>query len=151
MTTLKFEIEINSTPEKLWYYLWNQESYKKWTAIFCEGSYYKTEGFIEGNRIHFLTPNGDGMYSDFHEIIVNKKMVFLHKGDIKNFEELPINENNYAWSDAFESYEISPIQNGVKLLVKAETVDEYIGFMNKTFPLALQELKILAENNLIKF
>ena len=70
MTTLEFKIEINAPKEKVWGVLWNEETYKQWTSIFCEGSYAESD-WKEGSKIHFLSPNGDGMNSISRKLIMN--------------------------------------------------------------------------------
>lgn len=145
MQNLKFNITIHAPKEKVWEYLWELENYKKWTAIFCDGSYYKTDTFSEGSKIHLLTPNGDGMYSILDKIVVNELLVFKHLGELKNFEELPIDEKTLGWTNALESYQLKSKGNETELSVEVETVEEYVDFMKKTFPLALDELKKIAE------
>lgn len=143
MKTLHFEININATPEKVWTSLWDLESYKIWTRPFGEGSYYKTENFSEGNKIHFLMPSGDGMYSIFEKIDEPRFIALKHVGEIKNFEEQPLKDQE--WSNAMEVYELKPIEEGTKLIVNVDTVEQYVDSMNKTFPLALNAVKKLAE------
>jgi len=145
MQTLEFKLQIETTPENLWKCLWEPENYKKWTNIFCQGSYYKTDSFSQGSKIHLLTPNGEGMYSIIDKMTENKILIFRHIGELKNFEEQPVEKNNQTWTNAYESYEITSTGNGVELTVKVDTINEYIDFMEKTFPLALQELKKLSE------
>ena len=58
-----YEIEIDATAEKVWNSLLEPENYKKWTAVFCADSYFTGE-LKSGGRVHFLTPDGNGMYSD---------------------------------------------------------------------------------------
>ncbi|WP_233357739.1 hypothetical protein [Haloflavibacter putidus] len=53
------------------------ESCTKWNSVFGAGNYYKTENFAQGNKIHLLTPNGEGMYSILDKIIENV-LVFLN-------------------------------------------------------------------------
>ena len=60
MKTLKFKIEINAPKEKVWNILWEDASYRKWTATFCEGGYAVTD-WKENSKALFLTPNGEGM------------------------------------------------------------------------------------------
>lgn len=43
MTTLEFKIEINASKEKVWDVLWNEETYKQWTSVFCEGAYAESD------------------------------------------------------------------------------------------------------------
>lgn len=145
MKTLEFTIQINATAEKLWNCLWELENYTKWTSTFCKGSYYKTDSFSQGTKIHLLSPDGGGMYSILDKIIEHKILIFRHIGELKNFEEQPIDEKTQVWTNALESYELKSNENGTELIVKMDTIEEYIDYMNKTFPLALQELKKIAE------
>jgi hypothetical protein len=147
MKTREFSILINSTPEILWNCLWKSENYKKWTEVFLEGSYYKADDLKEASFIHFLTPEGHGMYSIIKEIQINRFMFFQHLGELKNFEEQHDSPSSELWKNAIESYEILPENTGVKLIVKVDIVEEYIPAMNKSFPLALQVLKTIAEQS----
>jgi uncharacterized protein YndB with AHSA1/START domain len=144
METLTFKINIIASPEKVWQSLWQPENYKIWTNPFCTGSYYKTDSFTEGNKIHLLTPSGEGMYSILDRIEENHFLAFKHLGDIKNFEEMPITTE--SWSGAMETYTLNKTDNGTELTVNVDTIEKYIDFMNNTFPLALNELKRISEN-----
>ncbi len=143
MKTLHFEININASPEKVWKSIWDLESYKVWTKPFGEGSYYSAETFLDGSKIHFLGPSGDGMYSTIEKLDEPNFIALKHVGEIKNFEEQPLADQE--WSNAIESYELKPIAEGTNLIVNVGTVEQYVDSMNTTFPLALNELKKLAE------
>lgn len=142
MVTLEFDIFIAAAPDKVWENLWRESSYKAWTSVFSQGSYYKTDAFKAGNRIHFLTPSGEGMYSTIETVEPPRLMVFRHLGEIKDFEE-------QAPADGFwnseESYHLEPDKNGTSLKVKVETLEEYVDPMKKMFPEALEELKKITE------
>lgn len=144
MKTLQFTININASPQKVWTCLWEIENYKKWTSAFIEGSYYKTDSFTEGNKIHLLAPNGEGMYSLLEKIEEPNFLAFKHLGELKNFEE-QVNTNP-NWTNAIESYRLLSSENGTLLKVEVDTLEEYVDFMNKLFPIALQKLKALAES-----
>ncbi len=143
MITLSYQIQIKATPQELWKYLWEPKHYTQWTSAFSPGCYYQTDHFAKGSKIHLLTPSGDGMYSILDELEENKVLVFKHLGEIKDFEELPIDQN--TWTDAYERYTLHPDENGVTLMVEVDTAKEYIDAMNKLFPKALQELKKITE------
>lgn len=145
MKTLHFEINIKARPARVWECLWDSESYKIWTKPFSEESYYKAENFAEGSKIHFLGPNGHGMNSIIEKLDEPKFIALKHLGEIKNFEEQPL--EGQKWSNAIESYELTPIEDGTKLIVNVDTVEQYADSMNETFPMALNELKKLAETN----
>jgi uncharacterized protein YndB with AHSA1/START domain len=145
MLTLQFKININAHAERVWFCLWDEDNYRKWTAPFSEGSHYKTDSFTEGNKIHFLTLTGEGMYSILEKIVENKYLAFKHIGLIKDFEEQPFDEQTISWTNAMETYQLNPLDNGTEVVVSVDTVDEYIEHMNKLFPIALKELKKIAE------
>lgn len=146
MKTLEYTVHVQSTPERLWASLWESDNYQKWTSVFTEGSHYKTDAFAEGSKIHLLTPSGEGMYSILDKIIENKFLAFRHLGEMKNFEEQPVDEAVQGWTNAIESYEIFEKEGGVELVVKVDTMEEYVDHMNNSFPQALQKLKQLAES-----
>jgi uncharacterized protein YndB with AHSA1/START domain len=142
MKTLQFEIQIDASPSIVWDRLWKLENYKLWTTVFCNGSYYETTDFKEGNRIHLLTPEGHGMFSIIEKLESNKFLSFRHLGEILNFKE----QENKSWENAIESYELTENDKGTNLKVAVDTLEKYISFMEQTFPKALSALKNLSEN-----
>jgi hypothetical protein len=82
MKKLHFSIHINASKEKVWYSLWDDENYKNWTTAFCDGSY-AVSSWEEGNKIHFLSSSGGGMYSKISEKKTFESMIFEHIGNIK--------------------------------------------------------------------
>ncbi len=141
MQTLLFTIQINSTAEKVWECLWQPENYKKWTGVFCEGSYYEAETFAKGGIIKFLTPNGEGMYGILEEIKPNQYLAIRHIGELFNFEETPPEK----WTEAWETYELTSNSEGVELSVKVDSLEEYVNHMKASFTKGLQVLKLMAE------
>ena len=145
MKTLTYKTNINASPEKIWNCLLDEEKYKIWTAPFCPGSYYKTKAMEVGNRIHFLNPEGGGMYSTINSLIPNREVSFLHIGEIKNFEEMPLDSESEKWTNALEKYEIIHHGTYCELCITMEILDEYSEYMDQSFPLELDELKRISE------
>ena len=144
MKNLTFEIEINAPADKVWNAMWEEENYKKWTTAFCEGSYAKSS-WKQGERIHFLDSNGNGMYSEISTLVQNEKMYFTHIGNIKNFEEQPLDEDTKAWTGAQENYEIIKVGNHSKVVVTLDIVDEHANYFLDCFPKGLATIKEIAE------
>ena len=144
MKNLTFEIEINATADKVWNAMWKEENYKKWTSAFCEGSYAKSS-WKQGERIHFLDPNGNGMYSEISVLVPNEKMHFTHIGNIKDFVEQPLDEATKKKKKEKEKY--NDISNGTTStdLVTLDIVDEYANFFLESFPKGLATIKEIAE------
>jgi uncharacterized protein YndB with AHSA1/START domain len=144
MTTLEFKIEINAPKEKVWDVLWNDATYKQWTAVFCEGTYVVSD-WKEGSKIHFLSPNGDGMNSVIYKKIPNEYIAFKHISELKNFVEMPIDPKTQGWTGAMETYQLTE-NNGLTVLeVKMDSVEKYVDYFKTTFPKGLDMLKKLSE------
>ena len=145
MKTLQFTIKIEASPETVWKGLFEPDNYTAWTSIFTKGSYYKTDSFSEGSRIHILSPAGDGMYSVLDRIEENSYLAFRHLGLVSNFEEQPLDEATKSWTNSLETYRLTAVEGGTHLEVNVDTAEEYMDYMKEKFPSALAELKKLSE------
>jgi hypothetical protein len=145
METLQFTIEINAPTSKVWRVLWDDATYRKWTTAFCEGSYAESN-WNEGDTVHFLALNGDGIYSIIEKKIDNKLMSFRHIGNIKEYKEMPLDEETKLWCNSKETYELSGENNQTKLTVSIDALETYVGFFNESMPKAIELIKNLSEN-----
>ncbi len=146
MKQITFTTLINAPAEKVWFCLWNKANYENWTKVFSEGSHARSD-WNKGSRIHFLSPECSGMFSDIIEMIPNVQMSFNHLGEVKNSEEQGVNDE---WKDSEESYYLSE-ENGVTTLKTILKIDEkWQDFFNDTFPKALDLVKKDAENGTVK-
>ncbi|MBF7091809.1 SRPBCC domain-containing protein [Flavobacterium sp. ALJ2] len=144
METLEFAIRIKAPVEKIWSVLWEDETYKKWTSVFCEGSHTISD-WNEGDKIHFMSPNGEGMYSVIETKIPNEYMAFKHLGEIKDFKELPIDEATKKWSGVMETYRLTEEDGFTVLEAKVDTFEKYIDYFKEVFPKGLEMVKELSE------
>ncbi len=124
MDVLTYNIEIKAKAAKVWQMLWNDETYRIWTEAFQAGSYAVSD-WKEGDKIQFLSPNGDGMYSKIVENKPNMLMSFKHIGNIKNFEEQPIDEETKEWVNSLEAYHLTETNGITKLDVSLNSVEQY--------------------------
>jgi Activator of Hsp90 ATPase homolog 1-like protein len=145
METLEFKIKIKAPAEKVWSVLWNDETYRKWAGVFYEGSYAISD-WKEGGKIHFLGPNGGGMSSIIEKKTENEYMAFKHLGEIKDFKELPIDEETEEWSGAMEIYRLTPEDEFTDLVVQVDVVEKSIDYFRDAFPKGLEIVKELSEN-----
>ena len=148
MKKLKFEININAPAAKVWQVLWYDATYRKWTSAFHEGSYAVSD-WKEGSKIQFLSPDGGGMYSKITASKPNEFMSFEHIGMVKNFEEQPLDEETKSWSGSKENYYLTETNCTTLLKVELDTTEDFIDYMNKTFPKALATVKELAEQPVV--
>lgn len=142
----KFEIEINASAEKVWNVLLNDATYRQWTAVFSEGSYYKGE-MKQGSPIQFLTPEGSGMYGKVIFYSPHSNVVFQHIGEVKNFEPQPVDDATEKWSGAYENYTLTESGNTTTLIAEIDINPEHVSYFNDTFPKGLEKIKELSEQN----
>ena len=139
MAVLQFVTRINASKEKVWETLWNDASYRQWTAAFSEGSYAESD-WQEGSRILFLGPGGNGMFGIIEKKIPNEQMIFRHQGEIKNgVEEVKV------WGEARESYYLAESDGITGLTVELEAPPDFEQYFKATFPKAMAILKQVAE------
>lgn len=144
MERLEFTIRIKATVEKVWSVLWDDKTYREWTGAFCEGSYAVSD-WNEGDKIHFMAPNGEGMNSIIETKIPNEYMAFKHIGEIKDFEELPLNDETKKWSGYMEIYKLTPDGEFVILTSMVDVIEKHIDYFKDAFPKGLEKVKELAE------
>ena len=140
-----FNIEINASAQKVWQVLWSGLTYRKWTSVFQAGSYAVSD-WTKGSKTQFLTPEGDGMYSVIEECRIFEYMAFEHLGVIKNFEELPENDEANTWSGAMETYSLNETNGRTTLVANMDAEEQYVDFFSQFFPKALAIVKDLAEH-----
>jgi hypothetical protein len=144
METLEFKIRIKASAKKVWSVLWDDETYRKWTSSFCESSYAVSD-WNEGDKIHFMSPNGAGMNSVIEKKIPNEYMAFKHIGEIKDFKELPPDAETEKWSGAMETYRLTADDEFIDLVVQVDVVEKYIDYFKEAFPKGLETIKELSE------
>ena len=147
MEKINFTTNINAPREKVWKVLWDDDSYREWTSAFTEGSYAETDDWKEGSKVLFLSPGGEGMVS---KVAANKKnefMSFEHLGVVKNGVEDIESESVKGWAGARENYTLTDENGKTKLVVDMDSTDEFKDYFTKTFPVALEKVKELAEKN----
>lgn len=136
-----FSVQISASRERVWQTLWNDATYRLWTAIFHEGSHAVSD-WQEGSKILFLGPDGvNGMSSRIARLIPNEHMSFEHLGEVKNGVE----DFSGNWSGAFENYTLRTVPEGVELEVALDATDEHAEYFTATFPKALACVKEIAE------
>ncbi|MES2848675.1 MAG: SRPBCC domain-containing protein [Bacteroidota bacterium] len=143
MITLNYSTNIKAPREKIWEILWNDDTYRKWTAAFMEGSYAEST-WEEGDKISFLAPDKGGMFGIIEKKVPNTEMSFRHKGEIKDGVEEIKN-----WENATERYFLSDKDGGTQLDVVLTMDDEnkeFAGYFNDVFPKALGTIKQLGES-----
>lgn len=146
MEKQQFKTSINAPKEKIWNILWGQTTYPKWTAPFAEGSRVETD-WKKGSKAVFYDGENNGMVSTIAENIPNEFMSIKHVGTIiKGVEDLD-SETTKEWAGALENYTLQTVNDKTELVIDMDITEKYRYYFLKTWPLALEKVKELAEKN----
>lgn len=147
MEKLQFDITIDAPRQTVWNVLFNDDTYRQWTAPFCEGSYAETD-WQQGSRARFLSPDGGGMVSEIAERREPEFLSIRHLGEVKNFVDQPIDPAT-PWYGATEDYRLEESGAGTVLYIELAGLDgaeEHKDYFLKAWPLALEKVRSLSES-----
>ena len=145
MDKLNFKAVINASPEKVWKVLWADDTYRKWTSAFAEGSYAETD-WKKGSKVLFLDGEGRGMVSRIAENRPNEYMSIEHLGEVKDGVEDTTSEKVKDWAGAHENYTLKKVNGKTELIVDMDITEEFKEMFSKMWPVALDNVKRLSEN-----
>lgn len=145
MEKLNFKTVINATPEKIWKVLWNDDTYRKWTSAFSEGSHAETD-WKQGSKVLFLDGEGMGMVSRVAENRPNEYMSFEHLGEVRDGVEDTTSERVKQWAGAHENYTLKKVNGKTELIIDMDINDEYKDMFAQMWSKALENVKKLSEN-----
>jgi uncharacterized protein YndB with AHSA1/START domain len=146
MKKLEYSIAIDATPEKVWDVIIGQDTYSQWTAPFAPGSMVETD-WKKGSKAIFSDGTGNGMVSEILESIPGKFLSIHHLGEVKDGVEDPTTFQGEQWGDACENYTLKGVDGKTVWQVNMDMNDDYVQYMEDTWPLALSKVKELAEQN----
>jgi uncharacterized protein YndB with AHSA1/START domain len=144
MKKIRFSKSISAPRARVWETMIGPETYKQWTAAFCEGSYYEGS-WEQGRPIRFLAPGGGGMIA---EIAENRYLEFIsirHLGQIENGVEDTTSDKVKSWAPAYENYSFFEAGGGTRLEVEMDTLEDWEQYMLDAWPKALEKLAALCE------
>ncbi|HEX2543392.1 MAG TPA: SRPBCC domain-containing protein [Ramlibacter sp.] len=143
--TLHFSVRIAAPRERVWNLMLAPDSYREWTAPFCEGSWYEGS-WDEGQRIRFLTPQGEGMVAQVAQHRPGEYVSLRHLGMIARDGSVDLDSDAVkAWAPAYENYRFVDRDGATEVQVEMDTLPGYEQFMQDTWPQALERLKALCE------
>jgi Activator of Hsp90 ATPase homolog 1-like protein len=149
MAKLKFSIIINVPKEKVWNTMLEDRTYRIWTEVFSEGSYYSGD-WNKGSKILFLGPGNDGKTGGMVSRIKDNKLYeFIsieHLGEVIDGVEDTTSDRVKEWSGALENYTFIDMNGKTELIVEMDINEDFKEMFQNTWPQALQKLKELCEN-----
>ncbi|MFZ7139512.1 MAG: SRPBCC domain-containing protein [Bacteroidota bacterium] len=151
MKKLQFKISINAPLEKVFDHMLgiqNKSTYEQWTALFNPTSSYEGN-WTKGSKMLFIGTDEKGekggMVSEIAENIPNQFVSIRHYGLVQANVEITEGPEVEKWANGFENYSFE-VNNGItKVTVDLDMTEEFMDFMNETYPKALAKLKELCE------
>ncbi len=147
MTKLTFSTTIKAPKELVWRTMLDDETYRKWTSAFQEGSYAVTD-WTPGSKALFLAPDGKGMVSRVTEHRPNEYLSLEHLGIVNDGVEDTTSDEVKQWAGARENYTLRENGGHVTLTIEMDTADDYRQYFEDTWPKALAALKNLSERRI---
>lgn len=151
MIKLQFKVSINATVNKTYDFMLgikNKSTYEQWTSVFNPTSSYEGN-WEKGSKILFIgvDEKGEkgGMVSKIVENIPNKFVSIQHYGLFKADKEITEGPEVEKWANGFENYSFEENDGITSIIVDLDTTEDFLGYMNETYPKALDKLKELCE------
>ena len=151
MKKLQFEVSINAPVTKIFDFMLginNKSTYEQWTSLFNPTSTYEGS-WDKGNKMLFIgvDEKGEkgGMVSRIVENNPNRYVSIQHYGLIKADKEITEGPEVDKWANGFENYTFEENDGITKVTVDLDTTDDFVDYMEKTYPKALEKLKEICE------
>ncbi len=151
MKKLQFKVNINAPVTNVYDIMLginSKTTYEQWTALFNLTSTYEGR-WDKGNKILFvgIDEKGEkgGMVSRIADIIPNRFVSIQHYGLIKADKEITEGPEVEKWANGFENYTFEEKNGATTVSVDLDTTEDFLDYMNETYPKALDKLKELCE------
>jgi uncharacterized protein YndB with AHSA1/START domain len=148
LAVLHFEIDINSSRDKVYRTMLDDKGFSEWTSEFNVAS--RFEGTWEkGAKIRFLGQDTDGktggMASRIKENIASWFVSIEHLAILKDDREITNSPEAKMWEGALENYTFRGQNSHTRLSVDVNTNEEFKAYFKDTWPKGLKRLKAMCE------
>ncbi len=151
MKKLQFNISIHA-PVSVVYNIMlgisSKSTYEQWTAMFNPTSTYEGN-WEKGSKMLFIgvDEKGEkgGIVSKIAENIPHQFVSIQHYGLVNAGKEITEGAEVEKWANGFENYSFEENNEVTTVKVEIDATEEFIDFMNETYPKALKKLKELCE------
>ena len=151
MKKLQYKVSINAPVTQIYdsmLGITHKSSYEEWTALFNATSTYEGS-WDKGSKILFIgvDEKGEkgGMVSRIAENIPNQFVSIQHYGLVKGDKEITEGPEVEKWANGFENYTFEENNGVTTVTVDLDTTEDFLDYMNETYPKALDKLKEMCE------
>jgi hypothetical protein len=151
MKKIQFKVIINAPANKVYDVMLgisNKLTYEQWTALFNPTSTYDGN-WEKGSKIQFVGTDEKGekggMVSEIFDNIPNRFVSIRHYGLLKANVEITEGPEVEKWANGFENYTFEENNGTTTVTVDLDTTEDFLDYMNQTYPKALDKLKEICE------
>lgn len=151
MKKLQFNISIQAPVSAVYNVMLgisSKSTYEQWTAMFNPTSTYEGN-WEKGSKMLFIgvDEKGEkgGIVSKIAENIPHQFVSIQHYGLVNAGKEITEGAEVEKWAHGFENYLFEENNEVTIVKVEIDATEEFIDFMNETYPKALNKLKELCE------
>jgi hypothetical protein len=151
MKKIKFNVSINAPAKKVYDVMLginNKSTYEQWAALFNPTSTYEGS-WNKGSKMLFIGTDEKGekggMISEIADNIPNRFISIRHYGLVQANVEITDGPEVEKWANGFENYTFEENNGITKLTVDLDTTEDFVDYMNQTYPKALDKLKEICE------
>jgi hypothetical protein len=151
MKRVQFIVKINAPKNKVYDLMLGiskKLTYEQWTSLFNPTSSYEGN-WNKGSKMLFVgtDENGEkgGLVSEIMENIINQFISIRHYGLVKANEEITEGPEIEKWANGFENYTFEENNETTTVTVDLDTTEDFLDYMNETYPKALEKLKEICE------
>jgi len=151
MKKLQFKVTIKAPVSRIYNLMLgisNKSTYEQWTALFNPTSTYEGS-WTKGTKMLFIgvDENGEkgGMVSRIADNIPNRFVSIQHYGLYKANKEITEGPEVEKWANGYENYSFEENNGSTTITIDLDVNDDFLDYMNETYPQALEKLKELCE------
>lgn len=151
MKKLQFKVSINAPASRIFDIMLgisSKSTYEQWTALFNPTSTFEGS-WDKGSKMLFIgvDENGEkgGMVSRIVENISNRFVSIQHYGLVQANKEITEGPEVEKWANGFENYTFEENNGNTTVTVDLDADEDFLDYMNETYPKALDKLKELCE------
>lgn len=151
MKKLQFKVSVHAPVSRVYDYMLgisSKSNYEQWTALFNPTSTYEGS-WDKASKMLFIgvDEKGEkgGMVSRIAENIPNRFVSIQHYGLVKAEKEITEGPEVEKWANGFENYTFEESEETTTVTVDLDTTEDFLDYMNETYPKALAQLKELCE------
>lgn len=151
MKKLQFKITISASAAKVYDMMLgitSKSTYEQWTSLFNPTSTYEGN-WEKGTKILFIGVDEHGqkggMVSRIAENTAKQFVSIQHYGLVQAGKEITEGPEVEKWANGLENYTFKENNGTTTVTVDLEITEEFLDYMNETYPSALDKLKEICE------